>query len=69
MENGNCCALTVICMLTSFVSIVPVKNKKTETMIMLTSNIFTQIKVVHSLSSLTMEKNSLVPQWQISQTN
>ena len=28
-ENGNCYALTVICMLTSFVSIVPIKNMKT----------------------------------------
>ena len=33
MENGNCYALTVICMLTSFVSIILIKDKKTETMI------------------------------------
>ena len=33
MESGNCYALTVICMLTSFVSLVPIKDKKTETMI------------------------------------
>ena len=33
MENCNCYALTIICMLTSFVSIVPIKDKKTETMI------------------------------------
>ena len=33
MENGNCYALTIICMLTSFVSIIPIKDKKTETVI------------------------------------
>ena len=33
MENGNHYALTVICMLTSFVSIIPIKDKKTETVI------------------------------------
>ena len=32
-ENGNHYALTVICMLTSFVSIVPIEDKKTETVI------------------------------------
>ena len=30
MENGNCYALTVICMLTSFVNIISIKDKKTE---------------------------------------
>ena len=33
MENGNCYALTVICMLTSFVNIIPIKDKKTELVI------------------------------------
>ena len=33
MENSNCYALTIICILTSFVSIVPIKNNKTENMI------------------------------------
>ena len=33
MENGNYYALTVICMLTSFASIIPIKDKKTETVI------------------------------------
>ena len=33
IENGNCYAFTVICMLTSFVSIVPIKDKKTEMVI------------------------------------
>ena len=32
-ENGNCYALTIICMLISFVSIIPIKDKKTETVI------------------------------------
>ena len=32
-ENGTHYALTIICMLTSFVSIIPIKEKKTETMI------------------------------------
>ena len=32
-ENGNHYALTVICMLTSFVNMVPIKDKKTETVI------------------------------------
>ena len=32
-ENGNHYTLTVICMLTPFISIVPIKEKKTETMI------------------------------------
>ena len=31
MENGNCYTLTIICMLTSFVCIIPIKDKKTET--------------------------------------
>ena len=31
-EKGNCYALTIICMLTSFVSIVSMKDKNTETM-------------------------------------
>ena len=30
MENGNCYTLTVICMLTPFVNIIPIKDKKTE---------------------------------------
>ena len=33
MENGNHYALSIICMLTSFVSIIPIKDKKTETVI------------------------------------
>ena len=33
MENGNCYALTVICILISFVSIVHIKDKKTETLL------------------------------------
>ena len=33
MENGNHYALTIICLLTSFVNIVPIKDKKTETII------------------------------------
>ena len=33
MENGNCYALTIICMLTSFVNTIPIKDKKTETVI------------------------------------
>ena len=32
-KNGNCYALTVICILTSFVNIIPIKDKKTETVI------------------------------------
>ena len=32
-ENGNCYALTIICMLTTFVSIVPIKDKKTKSVI------------------------------------
>ena len=32
-ENGNCYALTIICMLTSFVTTAPIKDKKTETVI------------------------------------
>ena len=32
-ENGNHYALTIICMLTSFVNIIPIKDKKTETVI------------------------------------
>ena len=33
MENGNCYALTVICMLASFLNIIPIKDKKTKTVI------------------------------------
>ena len=33
MENGNHYAVTITCMLTLFMSIVPIKDKKTETMI------------------------------------
>ena len=33
MENGNHYTLTIICMPTSFVSIIPIKDKKTETVI------------------------------------
>ena len=33
VENGYQYTLTVVCMLTSFVSIVPIKEKKTETVI------------------------------------
>ena len=32
-ENGNCYALTIICMLTSFVSSIPIKDKKNENVI------------------------------------
>ena len=32
-ENGNCYALTIICMLTLFVNIFPIKGKKTEMVI------------------------------------
>ena len=32
-ENGNCYTLTIICILTLFVSIIPLKDKKTETVI------------------------------------
>ena len=33
MKNGNCYALTIICMLTSFVNIISIEDKKTETVI------------------------------------
>ena len=33
MENGSHYALTIICMLTSFVNIIPIKDKKTEMVI------------------------------------
>ena len=33
MENDNCYTLTVICILTSFVSIIPIKDKETEMVI------------------------------------
>ena len=33
MENGDCYTLTAICMLTLYVNIVPIKDKKTETVI------------------------------------
>ena len=33
IENSNCYALTIICMLTTFVNIIPSKDKKTEMVI------------------------------------
>ena len=33
MENSNCYTLTIICMLTSFVNLIPIKDKKTEMVI------------------------------------
>ena len=33
MTWGHCSALTVICMLTSFVEVIPIEDKKTETFI------------------------------------
>ena len=33
VKNGNCYALTIICMLISFVHIIPIKDQKTEMMI------------------------------------
>ena len=33
MKNGNHYTLTIICILTSFVNIVPIKDKKTETVV------------------------------------
>ena len=42
MENGNCYALTIICMLTLFVNIIPIKDEKTEMVIS------TYIKHIHS---------------------
>ena len=44
MENGNHYALTAICMLTSFVSIIPIKDKITETVINAHINIYMQIR-------------------------
>ena len=69
MENGNCNALTIICMLTSFVSIIPIKDKKTETVINAYIKYVYMIRADQNLTSLIMGKNSLVPQWQTLQTN
>ena len=33
MENGNCYALAIVCILTSLVNIIPIKDKKTEMVI------------------------------------
>ena len=69
-ENGNHYALTIICMLTSFVNIIPIKDKKIEMVI----NAY--IKYIYAdkggsknVSSLILQKNSLMPQWQTLQTN
>ena len=62
-ENGNCYALTIICMLTSFVSIIPIKGKKTEMVIN------TYIKYIYAdkcRSKFILSndgKEFLVPQW------
>ena len=68
-DNGSHYFLTIICMLTSFVSIILIKDKKTETVI----NAY--IKYIYAdMGGSTFilsdnGKNSLVPQWHILQIN
>ena len=67
-ENGKHYALTITCMLTIFVSIIPIKDKKTETVI----NAYIKYIYVDKGRSQYIpsdNRNSLVPQWHISQTN
>ena len=70
MENGNCYTLTIICMLTSFVSIVPIiKDKRTETVIDAYIKYIYGDKGRSPFILSNNGKNSLVPQWHILQTN
>ena len=69
MENGSHYALTIICMLTLFVNIIPIKDKKTEIVINAYIKSYMQTRGDQNFSSVIMEKNSLVPQWHTLQTN
>ena len=66
MENGICYASTIICMLTPFVSIIPIKDMKLKLCLY---HKFMQIREDHNLASLTIGKNCLGSQWHILQTN
>ena len=62
MDNGNCNALTNLCLLTSFVYIILIKDKKTESVINAYIKYTYADKADKNLSSLIMGKNSLVHQ-------
>ena len=68
-ENSNYYALTVTCMLTSFVNCIPIKDKKTEMAINAYIQYIYADKGRSEFILFNNAKNSLVPQWHTLQTN